>query len=449
MSRRRRTRVGQLARHPIIANARALYALTAASLVVPLVTLPYLARVLEPRAFGVVILGQSFGLWLATLTEYGFGLSAARDVARHRDDLPSVARIASGVLAAIAVLLGFALVLTGAAIAVVPAFRDEPGYALLAWLLGAGHGLSPRWYFQGVERLWVVARATVMAQVLAALLIFALVRDSGDGWIVLLAQGGLGLAAAGFLIARMSRDLPSIRPRLAAGTQALRSGAVLFVSNAASSLFGAANVVLFGLFASTAAVAQFGAAERIARASVRVISPIGDAVFPRMSALLASASAQRARRLALLTGAVELGLATAAAGVLAALAPQVIALLLGPGYEPAAAVLRVFALTLPLVALGNAVAHQWMLPSGLDREYTAIVLVAGVANVILAVILAPRHGAVGMAASVVVAELLVVVGSIWFSRGSWAEAGSVRSGDGASSLNATVANQSWIGRGDA
>ena len=62
------------------ANATALYAAHIAGLVVPLLTIPYLARVLRPTGWGLVVFAQSFGAWLALVMEYGFDLSGTRAV---------------------------------------------------------------------------------------------------------------------------------------------------------------------------------------------------------------------------------------------------------------------------------------------------------------------------------------------------------------------------------
>jgi PST family polysaccharide transporter len=88
----------------------------------------------------------------------------------------------------------------------------------------------------------------------------------------------------------------------------------------------------------------------------------------------------------------------------------IISVLLGPGYEPAVVVLRVLAIILPLVALSNVLGIQWMLPLGLDHVFNKIILLAGLINLGLAVLLAPRYGPQGMAWAVVSSEAFVTFG---------------------------------------
>src|SRR6202011_2877532 len=72
--------------------------------IIPLVTIPYLARVLGAAGWGRLAFAQAFGGYLVLVMGFGFGLSATREVARYRDNRESLAAILSGVVAAKAVL---------------------------------------------------------------------------------------------------------------------------------------------------------------------------------------------------------------------------------------------------------------------------------------------------------------------------------------------------------
>src|SRR5690606_30878863 len=125
------------------------YAVQIAGYVVPLITLPLLARVLGAEEYGRVAFAQSFALWMSLIIEYGFNLSATRDVAKHRAAKETLARLVTSVLGAKGVLALVTLGLSGIALALVPAFRERPVYLAGAWLLCVANGMTPYWYFQG------------------------------------------------------------------------------------------------------------------------------------------------------------------------------------------------------------------------------------------------------------------------------------------------------------
>lgn len=405
----------RLRRSSLFQNTAALYGIHAAGLLVPLVTVPYLARVLRPEGWGLVVFSQSFSAWLALVLEYGFYLSATRLIARVRDDRTRVAEVVAGVQGAKTLLLLFILAAGLLARAWVPVFRESPSYLLWAWLFAVMQGFSPFWYFQGMERMRAAALLEVLAKVLATIGVFLLVRQPSDGWLVLALQAVAGMFSAVVMTHWMYREIPLTRPRLRPSVCMLRDTAGLFMFRSASGLFVQANSFILGLLATAQVVAYFGAAERVIRAAINLIHPASQAIYPRISHLAAS-DREEAGRLLRLSLLLVGGLGLLMGLVAAVAAPLLIRLLLGPGYEAAVPVLRVLALLAPIIALGTVLGIQWALPMGLDRPFYAFVVAAGIINVLLALVLAPRWGAVGMAVSVVVADSVVTGGLLWLAR---------------------------------
>src|SRR5690606_23206436 len=85
---------------PLARNAAGLYAAQFTSVALSLVAIPFLARVLRPEGWGIVVFAQSFAAVLTLVLEYGFYLSASREIARHRDDRERIAGIVADVQAA-------------------------------------------------------------------------------------------------------------------------------------------------------------------------------------------------------------------------------------------------------------------------------------------------------------------------------------------------------------
>lgn len=405
------------ARGRILHNALALYAVQGSAFLLPLVTLPYLARVLRPEGWGVVVFAQSYGIWLALLLHYGFAFSATRDVARARDEPGKLAAIVRGVQAAKVLLLAVVAVIGVASWLWVPLFREHPAHLLWAWVGAVGHGFTPLWYFQGIERLRGAAALEVAARAIATAGVFVFVRDPADGWIVLALRAAADLASTGLLTVWMYRTVQPLRLACGAGLEALRGGWTLFVFSSAASVYTTANAFLMGLMAAPREVSFFGAGERIVRAGSTLLSPLSQAVYPRVSHLAAHDEAGAARLIRRsLVPFVGLGVALGAA--LALSAPLLTRIAFGEEYGPAVQVIRVLALIPPLLGIGTVLGIHWALPMGLERIYMRFVVGAGLLNVVLAVLLVPRYGALGMATAAVLAEASVEAGLLWLAFGS-------------------------------
>jgi len=396
-------------RHPVVHNALALYGIQFAEYVLPMITVPYLARVLLPAGWGLVVFAQGFSGWLALVLEYGFGFSATREIARSRDDPEHSANMVAGVVGANILLLIAATIVAFTVYFLVPKFHDNPIYLWLAFVIALTQGIRPLWYFQGLEQMTFPAWLNVAGRVCVTAGIFFWVKTADSGWKVLALQSIAGVIVSGVILAAMYRQIPFRWPSLDSSIGALKTGWTMFLSRSAISLYTLANIFILGLFASQSEVAYYGGAERINRAVLGLLQPISQALYPRMSNLAARnrERAAEAARLGLLFFG---GFGILAGAGLAVLAPLVIRILLGSKYEPAVAVFRVMTLIVPLIALSNVLGVQWMLPFGMDKAFSRIILGAGVLNVALAVYLAPHFGSIGMAWSVVAAESFVTFG---------------------------------------
>lgn len=389
-------------------NLASLYSVHLLNYAFPLLTLPYLARVLGAAHWGELAFAEAYAAYVTLLIEYGFGLSASRDVAQVRED----AKARSTQLAAVAGAQG--LLAIGALLGTLLLFQF--GGSLnqyrpllpLAFALALARAINPLWYFQGIERMGVIAGFNLIVNCAAAAAIFVLVRTPQDVAVPLLVRAAAASVTAGAAFLLAYRDMSFTRPTLALARRALAAGGALFLYRSAVSLYTTANVLILALVAPPVAVAWFAGAEKIAKAAVSGLGPITQSFYPRISYLLEKdrGSAERAARfstwLTIGTGA-ALGL------FLACGAPWLVKGLLGSGFAPSVAVLRWFGLLPPLIAASNVFGVQWMFALRLERQVTGIIVAAGVLNLLLSLLLAPRYREIGMAVSVVGAESFIVV----------------------------------------
>ncbi|MCS7194989.1 MAG: flippase [Meiothermus sp.] len=415
-------RLGQLLQGQTAQNLLALYGVQFANYLLPLITLPFLARVLGPESFGLLAIVQSYSQYLSLLVEYGFALSATREVARHREHKEKLAELLAGVLGAKLVLALLALALSGLVSFLLPHLSQNP---LLFWsgvFWAVMLGLSPVWFFQGLERLRFVAGLEVGAKLVALVFILALVRSPADAWKVLLFQGLASAFASGLALGLAYRQAGFRWPSASLSIQALRSGWSMFFFRAAVSLYTVGNVFILGLFVPPQLVAYYAGAERLTKAFLGLLDPINRTFFPKLSHQV-HASPEKAARLSgqvvwLMGSGGVLG-----AFAVAGLAPWIVPFVLGDAYGDAVPIMRILSILIPMIALSNAVGIQWMLALGLDRPFNAVILCAGVLNLALALWLVPHLAHFGMAYAVVLVEVFVTASMFiylwWVGKTPW------------------------------
>lgn len=387
-----------------------LYAVQIAGYVLPLVTFPYLLRVLGPESFGVyafAVLVARFGIML---TDYGFAYSATRTIARLRgagtraDDEFTAVMVAR--LALVAVV--------AAALVVLPLVHERFAERTpVFWVIFAGvagSALVPTWLFQAYERLPVVAGVNLAARTVATVLTFVLVRDTGDvmaaAW--LWSAPWIVSGVATLVLARRLLGTRFVRVGARRVGVALGDGLHVFVSLLAASLYTTANGIILGLVGTDVDVGHYAAAEGVVIAAAGLVTPLSQAMYPR-SVLAAergpAALRANTRRLLRLFGVV--GGVTSAVLVLGA--PLIAGLVFGDGYGPSVDVLRIMGVIPLAIAVATVLSVHTLMPLGRDRDFSRIVVAVGIANLGLTTALAVAFRGAGSGAAACISEIAVVV----------------------------------------
>lgn len=396
-------------------NVSSLYGVQFANYLLPLITIPYLTRVLGPGMWGLVAFAQAFGAYASMGIDYGFSFSATREVAKNRGSKDELAKLMAGVTGAKVVLAAGAVSLAFLIEPLVPLFRRHPIFLWAAVFWAIAQSFSMMWYYQGVERMRLVAVLDVTGKALATAGIFILVRQPSDGWKVLALQGGGMLLSAAIATVIVYKEVPVKLPTFPLVRDSMRLGWNMFLLRNSISLYDVGNAFILGLFAPPEAVGFFAGAEKIAGALVGLMAPIHKSLYPRISRLVQH-DRPRAKRLARFSM-----FAMGSAGTVFSLAaflgaPWFIPIVLGKSFGASIPVLRIMA-PLPLLeAISISFGILWMLPLGLERQLNKVILAATVLNLGLAVVLAPRFAELGVAGAGVMSELFVAVTLYFFLR---------------------------------
>ena len=388
-------------------NLSSLYFSLAFNAIVNLALIAYLARVLQPETWGLVLFAQAVGLWLAMIPEYGFPLSGGRAIAQAENGR-QVARIANSVNASKVLLALPILPICGIAFFAIPGFAQQPSFLIGAGLYAIAQGFDPIWLFQGAERQYLYAIISSAARALLLALTFLLIDGPEDGsrYMYIQAMAAAGVFLAGWTYLR--RAFPRERVGIGDVTATLRQNWHTFQFRGVQALMTNSSIVILGIV-SPVGVQTFGSAERIVRNCLGLLGPISAAGLPRIARLVRS-DMGAARRTARLSFLIMVGFGILIATMLLVLAPLIVTILLGDGYAFVIPVLRIVALALPFAATSTMLGIQWMLPLGLDRILVKVTLVAGILNVIGCIVLGSIYSAVGVAVTMVAAEAVLMAG---------------------------------------
>jgi PST family polysaccharide transporter len=384
-----------------------LYAIQCASYLVPLMTLPWLARVLGPSGLGLLAFMQGFGSCITLVVEYGFRFSGTQQASVHRHSPDRLSELIAGVQGGKAIL---AIVFSACAFAIqpfIPLLRGHGNLFAAGIFAAVGQAFAMTWYFLGVERMPRLAAVESALRLLGALGVVMLVKTRADDWKVLVIQGSALWIAAIVGLALAHRDVRFQWPSVRVIRDALSNGRAALFFRIAETSYTSCNAMLLGFFCSPEVVGLYAGADKIARSMlIALLDPVQRSVYPGVSRMLA-VSRNRAAGMVRVSAIATVSVATIVSAILFVIAPQVSRLLLGREFDAAIPTLRILLFVPVAVAWKWSIALNWMVPVGEVKAFNTVIAGSAVLHLAATTLLAPHFHQTGMAAGVALTEVVI------------------------------------------
>lgn len=373
------------------------------SMLTPLVTAPYLARVLGSDGVGTYSYVLSVATVFSLFAALGLSAYGLREVSRVRDDGAAVSRLFWELTA---LRMGTTLV-TGAVYAALCVSVERWQVYAAVGLLILATGLDLTWFFQAVERFGALMVRHLAVKVLGVVLVFTLVRDEGDVTVYALIQTGSTLLSNLLL-------WPSLRAVVHRPAQRLhplrhlRPSLVYFVPAVATSVYTVLDKTMLG--AITGDMAQNGyyeSAHKIIRLLMAVITSLNLVVGVRTSYLFGQNREGEVRRHLLDTYRFTCALAFPLCAGLIACGEGFAVVFFGADFAEAGQLLRLFAPLLFIIGTSNVLGSLYLTPGGYRRLSNRAILTGAGVNLVLNALLIPRFGGVGAVAASLAAETTI------------------------------------------
>lgn len=384
-------------------------AIQVAQLVLPLLALPWLARVLGPDTFGLLMYMSVLPPLVELATEWGFRAGGTREAARLRGDKEALGKLLGAVISGKLIL---ALACMVAALLLLPFIPHAAEYPLgyrLAILMGVSRGMTPVWFFQGAGfGMQRMALWDVGSSLCALALTFIFIRQPEEWPLYLFFNALCKSLVYGTLSYKLMCDWNG-RLSFKGGWLALASTRTLFASAMAGTLSVYGSQMVLGFFLSASDMGLLVSMSKIIRALISLANPAIQTLFPELCAIHSQRS-PKAARLLLLFLAGTTGCLLLASALVWITAPWIINLALGPHYIAAVPVLRLMLLFVPLAGCNMVLGAQVLVPLGLERQQNLVLWCVALLCLPLAALVSALGGLEGGALLPSLAEALTLLG---------------------------------------
>ncbi|MBU5331138.1 oligosaccharide flippase family protein [Anaerocolumna aminovalerica] len=261
-----------------------LYILQIFNTLIPLLTLPYIIRVLGANQYGVFSKLLNIVLYAQAIVEYGFNLTGAKKVA-IAENKNELSRIFSRILVSKIVLLILSLILTLLFVLMYPLTIYELVTLFILFIIVFSETIRQTWIFQGLQEMKFITIVTVISKIVSLVLIFTLVKNSGDLLIysLLYSIAFLLVSILSSFIVRFKFDIRYEKVTFIEVRQELKEGWYLFTSSASSKIFSGIGITVLTFTSSNLQIGMYSAIQKIPYMLAIAYAPIGQIIYPFIS----------------------------------------------------------------------------------------------------------------------------------------------------------------------
>lgn len=383
--------------------------LTMSSLLFPLISFPYVSRILLPEGTGRVDFATSLIAYFLMFAQLGIPTYGVRACAKVRDDKRLLTKTAQELLIINLVMSAISYAVLFLALIFAEPLREDRTLYLLVSLTIVFNAIGMEWLYKALEQYTYITIRSVIFKFVSLGAMFLLIHEQDDyviyGGITILASSASYLM--NFIHARKYIDLRPVggyefKPHL-------KAVAVFFAMACASTVYTNLDKVMLGLMATKTDVGYYGAAVRIKSILVSVVTSLGTVLLPRASYYVEHKLMDQFRQIS--RKALNFVFVASVPMMLYFIlfAKQGIFLLSGEEYAGAIVPMQLIMPTLLFIGLSNILGIQILVPLGREKTVLWSIIAGAVVDVILNALTIPTYGAAGAAAATTVAEGVVLL----------------------------------------
>lgn len=375
------------------------------AVVLPLITTPYISRILGPEKVGEYSYSYAIAYYFVMFTLLGLNNYGNRSIASVRDNKELLSRefwgiyilqMSTGCIAIMAYIYFGLFIL-----------NTKMTWILLLYVISAVIDIN--WFFFGLEEFKITVVRNSVVKILSTIAIFVFVKNVNDVYIYAL------IMTIGFIVSQLV-VWPFIRKYITVCKickhdviRHIKPNLILFIPIIAVSLYKVMDKIMLGILANTTEVGLYEASERILQIPMALVQSMGVVMLPKITNLLANNDEDTSNRYFKQSISFAVFLSSSMCFGIMGVSRYFVPLFYGPGYEKCILLYQILLPSCVFLAFANVIRTQYLIPRKLDRIFITSVIIGAIVNMAINIILIPRYASIGAAIGTLIAEMLVCV----------------------------------------
>lgn len=376
------------------------------TLFMPLITVPYVSRILGKEGIGVYSYTISIAQYFIILGSLGIAMYGNRQIAYVRDDKEKMSKTFWSItffnVATTSIALLFYILIFG--------FDKEYGNIYLIQginIIAAMIDIS--WLYMGLEDFKKTVTRNLVVKVIGVICIFIFVKVYEDLYKYIIINALMALFGNLVMWMYIPRTVSKVKIKFSDMKEHLIPALRLFIPQIAIQIYAVLDKTMLGILANTGEVGLYEQSQKIVKLVLGLVTSLGIVMLPRMSNTFANGDNEKMNEYLNknLKGVAYASIPMAVG--LAAVSNEFAPWFFGADFGEVSYLIIVLTPILFLIAMSNVLGTQYLLPANRTKEFTVSVTLGAIINIILNFILIPQYKAIGSCVSTVIVEFVVTL----------------------------------------
>lgn len=380
--------------------------LTLSSYIISFATFPYISRVLGVEGVGLVNFVDNSISYFLLFATMGVTILGTREIAMVKDDRQSRNRVFSTILGMNIVFTIITLIIYFGTIALVPRFYENSEMFYIGAAKIVGTVFLVEWFFTGLESFRYITIRSLIIKLLYVAAVYTFIDDTNDYKLYFTLTVATVVINATVNILYTSRFITIDRKALFS-MRYLQKNVMLGLYSIMTSMYVTFNVMYLGLVSDNTQVGYYTTAFKLYTIILGLFSAFTSVMMPRMSAMLADGDKAGFKKIvsASFVGILRFIIPISICCII--LAPQIIRVLSGLGYEGAVIPMRIIFPAAVAVGIAQVLAIQVLMPMKQDKVLLTTSILGAIVSLVINITIVPQMQSIGSAIVTLVAESVV------------------------------------------
>lgn len=375
-------------------------------LIIPLITLPYVSRILGAEGVGVYSYTYSIVNYFMLIALLGIEKYGNRCVAKLRDNQKQMSKeFWSIYIFQLTITLIVCIVYIIYLLFFVHQYRI---IATIQFLYLLATALDINWLFFGLEKFKLTVTRNTIIKILSLFLIFIFVRTSNDLWKYVFILAGSTLLSNIMLFPFLRKYITFEKVTFKEVFKHFKPSFILFLPVIASSIYTIMDKIMIGSLSNMVELGFYENAEKIIKAPMAVITAFGTVMMPRVSNLISNKEEKKSidliettmKFIAFLSFPIIFGIIT--------VSKNFSIVFFGSDFAKSGLILAILSINIFFYGWGNVIRTQYLIPNERDKEYVISGILGAIINLILNYIFIPKYASIGACIGTLSAEFVVM-----------------------------------------